>query len=142
MITHPLDEEESRRIVEALTERYRAELHEGEGFAVSGDLGDEAVTTTVVLGNRDGSETLEIEGRISLADNEMVMPHEALDAVLDLIDEFLQEYFDEERGLRIHPTWKAYDLGEARVEMRGRRRNLVLERAADEFLRNRAGRKG
>ncbi|MCA9774744.1 MAG: hypothetical protein KC466_20155, partial [Myxococcales bacterium] len=128
-------EAEGERIAAALAERYAGDLRDGERFEVTGDLGDEFAFARVSFRNREGTDCLEVESRVSLEANDIAMPHDGFDAAIDLIDIFFMEYFEDDRAVRIHGTWKVYEQDGYEVELRGRRRNLVAEAATEEFLR-------
>ena len=126
---------ERSKIVELLHVRFGGNLAPGEVFTFDGELSHSEVNLSVRLSDFEESDVLLIEGHIDLELNEIQDPSEAKTSLLDTLDELLGGYFEEERFLRMVDDWQEYiNIDGHTVMLRGSRRNLKLERMADELL--------
>lgn len=92
-----------------------------------------AVLVHVTLRNADESFDYPVEARIDFAAEEMDAQEAAL-FLIDYIDLYFSEFFEEDEGLFIPIDWSPYEYEAIEFEMRGQIHNRVIERMADEIL--------
>ncbi len=128
--------DEVKAVLGLLLKRHRLHLRPGERLAWSGTYNHGEAHLTLTLSDAEEEAVLTIEGRIDLEANDIQDPSEGKEAVMDFIDEALQEFFSSGRSWRPPLDWSAYEgAGEVpTMWLRGDLVNLKLERMADALL--------
>ena len=115
--------------------RFGANLEPGEVFTFEGEVSHGEVNLTIRLSDPEESDVLLLEGHIDLIENDVQNPNDAKDSLLDILDEIIAGYFEEERELRLIDDWRELFIPDGyTILVRGSRRNLKLERMADALL--------
>ena len=105
----------------------------GDSLCVSSDEHRKRICLRVVIERQDGSQRWIVEAGVS-------RPHKRDDEaaargrVLDFLDNFLNDWFANERSERLRSDFQSFVFAGEPVFLRGRRRNLTAERMAAELL--------
>jgi hypothetical protein len=93
------------------------------------------VYAKVVLRTPDGSFYYPVEGRMLHDDHDMTHRAAGL-MLLDYIDAYFDEYLKEGGDVYLPIDWADYDADGVALQLRGQILNLLVEKMADELLRN------
>jgi hypothetical protein len=126
--------EAQRKVLDALHQRHRAHLRPGEAFTCDGSMTHGDAQMELTLRDPEDEQVLRLQARVDLIANDIQSPTEGLDLAMDLLDLALQEFFDQERMTCPPQDWKEHELDGHQAWLRGRLRNLKLERMASELL--------
>ena len=115
--------------------RYVAYLNSDETITFSGSFDQLALKINLSLFNKDRSFYYEINTAMDLASNPPITPSDARDKVIDLIDQYLIEYFESGREVFLHIDWKTYTIEQYSIHMKGQILNKLAEDMADRILK-------
>ena len=96
------------------------------------------VTVTVTLRNGAGNFVYPAEGRMALAEQGLTEREAAL-FLLDYLDFYFAEYFQEDEDVFLPIAWDQRSFEGVEFQVRGQKRNLEREAAADKWLLTRGG---
>lgn len=126
---------ELKKIQETWQRRFQQDIQD-ELFEISGLFKGSVVVIKLILANADRSFYYEIEGAFDFANNPKIKRAEGKYKVLDLIDQYLIEFFESGREVNLHLDWKEYLVGDFTLHMKGEIRNLLVEDMANKLLNN------
>ncbi len=129
-----LDDATRGTILDALRERHHAHLRPGETLSCDGTLTHGEAWCELVLSDDEEEKVLRLQAQVDLVGQDIQNPTEGRELGMDLIDIALQEYFSTDRTWVPTQDWKSQVLRDKEVFIRGRLRNLKLERQAAELL--------
>lgn len=127
-----LTEQECADLTQIMQLKYAAYLH-GREFSISITPQAQEVCVTVTLANLDESFFYPVEGRIDLQDTELSVKDASL-LLLDFIDSYFEEFFQEDERVYIPIDWNPYQFDGCTIYARGQVLNRLMERQADQFL--------
>lgn len=133
----PISAEELGKIRDAMSGRYGLKLKPGEALTVNAERSAEQCWVRIEIETADGSYLLEAEVAALPSDVPAVStwePLQAFDDALDLLDEQLHDYFENDRFAKWHDDWRVYDFEGANLRFRGRESRPDLEALADAWL--------
>jgi hypothetical protein len=129
-----LPPDEVKRICEALQQRHRAHLRPGDRFECEGWMTHGEARAQLKLRDPSEEEVLILQARVDLVEQDIQDPNDGKALALDVLDLAVQEYFAQERIWSPSLDWGEEPHQEKTVWLRGRRRNLKLDRIAAELL--------
>lgn len=123
---------EQKTIVRELEQKYSRFLM-GRKITLVPKLNNKTVLVTMTLASPDLSFYYPIESYLDY-ENEKLDKKEAMKFLIDYIDLYLEEYFDEEEDLFLPLDWSKFSYEDKVFYMKGQKRNLKLEQEADKLL--------
>ncbi len=114
--------------------RFIAYLKSDETITFSGSFDQLALKIDLSLSNKDRSFYYEINAAMDLVSNPPITPSDARDKVIDLIDQYLIEYFESGREVFLFIDWKTYTIDQYTIHMKGQILNKLAEDMADQLL--------
>ena len=106
---------------------------EGKLFTVSGKVVDPLVEVKVVLKNADESFYYPVEARMEFGKEDKTAREAAL-FLIDYIDVYFEEYFEQDGELLLPINWTAHEYDAVNFELKGQVLNMKLERWADQLI--------
>ena len=134
MATPLLTAEQTAKVLSLLHERHSG-LLDDESFSIRARLERGTVVVELTLATADRTSVYIMEAAKAVPDDGALSRAQTLDLCLDFLDWYLAEYFKEQRELLLPLDWQPHRFGEFEVLARGDLKNLVLEEAADAWLR-------
>ncbi len=128
-----LAEEEAKKIATTMTKKYEAYLKDRQ-FYVETNHQDNIVGVKVLLRNTNESFYYPVEGRVDLVGEELANKREAALFLIDFIDLYFTDYFDEDEALYLPIDWSGFEYDAVNFQLRGQILNLHVERMADALL--------
>ena len=129
-----LDDNTRRSLLDTLRKRHHAHLRPGEVLECDSALTHGEAWCELVLRDPKEEQVLRLQARVDLVALDIQDPTEGRDLGMDLLDLALQEYFSTDRSWVPTEDWKAHLYEEREAWIRGRLRNLKLERQAADLL--------
>lgn len=105
----------------------------GRRFVIEAAKDLHRVTVKVTLTNEDESYFYPVYGRMNI-DREDLKAEEAALFLVDYIDAYFEDFFEEGEDLYIPIEWAKYEYDATEFELKGQIFNLKAERLADELL--------
>ena len=105
----------------------------GRGFKIKNWQADEGVYVEVTLAHKDRSFVYPVSGRIKHKQEEMSEREAAL-FLIDYIDSYFEEFWQEDEDLFIPIDWTNFDYEAVDFQLRGQIFNEKVESMADELL--------
>ncbi len=122
-----------QKLSDILQKRFTVHLKD-EGFLVSGKVENDTLLTQLILSNKDRSFYYVMEGAFDFKQNPPLTPMKARDMVMDLLDQYLIEYFESGREVNLHLDWKEYTVESYTMYLKGQVKNMLAEEMADKLL--------
>ncbi len=129
-----LSQAECNDLADMMQQKYGLYL-DGRTFDVSVEMqpGD-VVFARILLRNEDDSFHYPVEARMKYKTEEM-SPREAALFLIDYVDVYLEEYFEDQGGLFLPIDWADHEYCGTEFQVRGQIFNLKVEKMADEILK-------
>jgi hypothetical protein len=102
-------------------------------FTVTSHREFDAVFVSVLLKNPDETFFYPVEGRIDFAAEEMDVQEAAI-FLINFIDLYFAEFFEEDEGLYIPIDWSPYQYEAVDFELKGQIVNMQIEKLAEQWL--------
>ena len=129
---HLLPSETLRQLEKMMNEKYEGFLQK-RTFHLSADSEDQQVSVCVTLQNEDESFVYPVQGRLN-CETEDMEPDEAALFLIDYIDSYFEDFFDDEEALYLPIEWANYSYDAVDMQLKGQILNLKVERMADDLL--------
>lgn len=130
----PFDKALCQRAVHLMRQRHAARLLPREVITLDGELTHGYALAKLTASLPDGSSLVSLEVSVELEPNNLDHPGDARDLALDFLDAFFDKFLSEDRLLRLHPDWKAYDFEGKTLLLRGSHARPALDDEADRLL--------
>lgn len=127
--------DEATQIAVLLKEAHRAYLHDGEDYAIRGDIDEDGLLVLVDLALPDRSEVSRFEVGALLAENQELALVDLRAAAVEFVSAWLLTWLRDGRLPRPHLEFKDYRWEDANLRFRGEVRNDLLVAEADRLLR-------
>lgn len=123
---------EANGIATVLQKKYAA-FATDRSFSCESWSDNQTVYLTITLKNNDASFFYPVEGRIAWRD-EGLNTANATSLLLDLMDNYFQEFLINDGEVYLPIDWQDYDFENHTMQLRGQVKNLKLETMADDIL--------
>jgi hypothetical protein len=128
-----IPQETAVELCELLNKKYQ--VWRGErSFHISSRRDHECIEVKVVLSNVSETFYYPVEGRVDHEAEEMD-PVEAALFLVNYIDGYFEEFFEEDENLFIPIDWAEYSYDAVEFQLRGQVLNRFVERISDELLK-------
>lgn len=124
--------DECGEIARMMERKYASFIGE-RSFQLAANKDGFGVYATVTLHNQTGSFFYPVEGRISHQDHDLSARDAAL-MLIDYIDAYFGEYFQEGGDVYLPIDWAEYELDGVPLQLKGQILNLEVEKMADAWL--------
>ncbi len=127
-----LSAEECDHLASLMERKYGNSLMQ-RSFSIAVRQDSRGVYATVTLQNQSGSFYYPVEGRVADLDHDMA-PRDAVLFLLDYIDAYFDEFFQENGEVYLPIDWAEYEADGVPLQLKGQILNLEAERLADRLL--------
>lgn len=116
-----------------MLEKKHAMYLEGRSFSVTSELNKDVLKVNVVFSNDDKSFYYPIQTRMNVKAEEMAVKDAAM-LLVDYVDLYLDDYFEEAEALNIPIDWSDFEYDAVKFQMKGQVINRLVEAQADMLL--------
>lgn len=124
--------EEATKLADLMNTKHKLFLA-GRQFSVEAERDGSIVNAKVTLSNADRSFHYPVESRMDFVKEDMTQNEAAL-FLIDYIDLYFEDYFDDAENTFIPIDWTNFFYDATDFQMRGQILNLKVEEMADQFL--------
>ena len=125
---------EKLEIKHLFKENFSNNLQNDEEITINSDYTKEALYLTIILHNKDKSFYYPFETAFFRKDNKEHSQKEALEITLSFINNYFEDFFENNRNLYIAIDWTEYKISNAKIYAKAKLVNKKLEEEANKLL--------